>query len=89
VALIESLAAGVPGVSTDVGGVRDVLESDTVGLLAPDGDAPALATHVVALLADRDRRQRMAAAGRALVLARYGLDRLVSDVETLYRELLH
>ena len=88
-ALIESLAAGVPGVSTDVGGVRDVLESDTVGLLAPDGDAPALATHVVALLADRDRRQRMAAAGRALVLARYGLDRLVSDVETLYRELLH
>jgi hypothetical protein len=31
----------------------------------------------------------MGAAGRALVLARYDLDRLVADVEALYQELLH
>jgi hypothetical protein len=31
----------------------------------------------------------MGAAGRSLVVARYGLDRLVTDVETMYRELLH
>jgi glycosyltransferase involved in cell wall biosynthesis len=89
VALIESMAAGCAGVSTDVGGVSDVLQSDAVGLLAPDGDAAALARHVTALLVDADRRRRLGAAGRALVLARYGLDRLVSDIETLYRELLH
>jgi len=89
VALIESMAAGCAGVSTDVGGVADVLESDAVGLLAPDGDAPALARCVIALLADADRRRRMGQAGRALVVSRYGLDRLVTDVETMYRELLH
>ena len=89
VALIESMAAGCAGVSTDVGGVADVLESDAVGLLAPDGDAPALARCVTALLADADRRRRMGQAGRALVVSRYGLDRLVTDVETMYRELLH
>jgi glycosyltransferase involved in cell wall biosynthesis len=89
VALIESLAAGVPGVCTDVGGVRDVIDSDAVGLLAPDGDAPALAAHVGGLLADPHRRRRMGAAGRALVLARYSLDRLVDDVEAVYRGLLH
>jgi glycosyltransferase involved in cell wall biosynthesis len=89
VALIESMAAGCAGVSTDVGGVSDVLESDAVGLLAPDGDAPALASSVAALLADPDRRRRIGAAGRALVVARYGLDRLVTDVETMYQELLH
>lgn len=89
VALIESLAAAVPGVSTDVGGVRDVIDSDRVGLLAPFGDARALAEHVHALLTDHDRRRRMGEAGRQAVSSRYGLDRLIDDVERLYRELLH
>ena len=89
VALIESLAAAVPGVSTDVGGVRDVIDSDRVGLVAPFGDARALADHVLTLISDPDRRRRMGEAGRQTVSARYGLDRLIDDVERLYRELLH
>jgi glycosyltransferase involved in cell wall biosynthesis len=89
VALIESLAAAVPGVSTDVGGVRDVIDSDRVGLVAPFGDARALADHVLTLISDPDRRRRMGEAGRQAVSARYGIDRLVDDVELLYRELLH
>ena len=44
VALIEALAAGVPGVSTDVGGVRDVIHSGASGLLAPPGDVRVLAS---------------------------------------------
>jgi glycosyltransferase involved in cell wall biosynthesis len=89
VALIESLAAAVPGVSTDVGGVRDVIDGNHAGLLAPFGDARALADHVVTLLADRDRRRRMGEAGRLSVVARYGVARLVDDINHLYRELLH
>jgi glycosyltransferase involved in cell wall biosynthesis len=89
VALIESLAAGVPGVSTDVGGVRDVIDTDAVGLLAPAGAAPALADHVVALLGDRARRLKMGEAGRESVVGRYGIERLVGDIDALYQELLH
>jgi glycosyltransferase involved in cell wall biosynthesis len=89
VALIESLAAGVPGVSTDVGGVRDVIETERTGRLARPGDAAALADHVTALLADADLRRRIGEAGRASVLARYGIDRLVDDVDRLYRELMN
>jgi glycosyltransferase involved in cell wall biosynthesis len=88
VALIESLAAGCAGVSTDVGGVGDVVDSDAVGLLAPDGDAEALAARVASLLADAPRRQVMREAGRRVVLGRYELTRLVSDVASLYRDLL-
>jgi glycosyltransferase involved in cell wall biosynthesis len=89
VALIESMAAGCAGVSTNVGGVADVVDSESVGLLAPDGDAAALAGKVTALLRDADRRGRLGAAGRTLVVARYGLDRLVGDIDSLYRELVH
>ena len=88
VALIEALAAGVPGVSTDVGGVGDVIDSDEVGLLAPFGDARALAQHVAALLADPARCRAMGARGRTAVAARYHVDRLVNDIERLYRELI-
>jgi len=87
VALIESLAAGVPVVSTDVGGVRDVVNSDQFGLVTP-GDAEALAAAVGVLLPDPARRHSMGERGRASVVARYGIDRLVDDVERLYRELL-
>jgi glycosyltransferase involved in cell wall biosynthesis len=87
VALIEALAAGVPGVSTDVGGVRDVIEEGVSGLLAPPGDAQTLASHVASLLQDPARRRGMAERRRAAVVNRYHIDRLVSDVEALYREL--
>src|SRR3954471_6282510 len=89
VALIESLASGVPGVSTDVGGVRDVLTNESTGITAPDGDAAALAGGVLRLLADETRRRSMGAAGRTAMLERFGIERLVADVEALYRSLLH
>jgi glycosyltransferase involved in cell wall biosynthesis len=92
VALIESLAAGVPGVSTDVGGVGDVIDDiheGAIGLLAPSGDARTLADHTLSLLANPDERRRMGESGRRSVTARYTLHRLVANVERLYRELLH
>jgi len=88
VALIESLAAGVPGVSTDVGGVRDVMPRGDIGVTAPYDDAAGLAAGVRTLLGDAARRRAMGERGRASVMARYSIDRLVDDIDALYRELL-
>jgi glycosyltransferase involved in cell wall biosynthesis len=75
-------------VSTEVGGVRDVITNGDIGVMAPFGDAIALADSVLSLFADPARRRAMGARGRESVVARFGLDRLVDDVEALYRELL-
>ena len=86
VALIEAMASGVAGVSTDVGGVSDVIGSPDIGSLAPSATLTVLAARVNELLADPARRAAMGARARADVLARYGLDRLVNDIAALYRD---
>lgn len=64
---IEAMAGGAALVTTDNGGSRDYAFQDRTALVAPVGDAAALAEHVVALLCDDGRRMRIAEAGRQLV----------------------
>lgn len=88
VALIEAMASAVPGVSTDVGGVKDVIDSTAVGLLAATNDVDALSRHVSTLLSNAALRRDMGARARAHVLPRYDIARLVDDIATLYQDLL-
>ena len=88
VALIEAMAAGVASVSTDVGGVRDVVAGPHLGSLVPFGDAAALADAVAALADAPARRAEVGLAGRASVRERFHASRLVEDIRTLYWQLL-
>ena len=88
VALIEGLAAGRPVVATSVGGTPDLLEGGRYGALVPPGDPMALAAAIVRAIKCRDEALARAREGQAHVLARYTVERLVLDVDALYRELL-
>ena len=88
-ALIEAMASGVPGVSTDVGGVRDVITSPSVGAVVPFGDPGALSSAVLSLLAeDPTERRAMGMQARDVVSKRFTIDRLVEQIAGLYDELL-
>jgi glycosyltransferase involved in cell wall biosynthesis len=75
-------------VSTDVGGVRDVVDDGRTGFLAPAGDVSAIADRLAELEADPGLRRAMGAAGRERVTGRYSVPRLLDDVDRLYRTLL-
>jgi phosphatidylinositol alpha-mannosyltransferase len=64
VILIEALAAGAPIVASDLDAFARVLEGGEAGVLVRRGDAGALARALGDLLADPDRRARLAARGR-------------------------
>jgi len=88
VSVIEALAAERPAVATRVGGTPDVIRDGVDGFLVDSADPDELAERLAELARDPSRRAAMGAAGRARVLERYAVDRLVDDVDALYRELL-
>jgi glycosyltransferase involved in cell wall biosynthesis len=88
VSVIEALAARTPVVATRVGGVPDVVREGDDGFLVDPGDTDALAERLERLASDPELRERMGTAARSRVLSRYAVDRLVDDVDRLYRSLL-
>jgi glycosyltransferase involved in cell wall biosynthesis len=87
VALIEALAAARPVVATRVGGTPDLLGEGERGRLVPPAEPSALARAVLETLEESEAARRRAQAGREHVLSRHSADRLVRDVDALYREL--
>lgn len=88
VTAIEALASGCPVVATRVGGVPDVVRDGVDGFLVAPGAVDELADRLAALAADPSARRAMGASGRARVVPRYAVERLIDDVDRLYRELL-
>ena len=88
VSLIEAQAAAVPVVGVDVGGVASVVDDGETGLLAAADDERGLAKAVAAILDDKALATRLAQAGRQRATELFTTDRLVEDLDRLYRELL-
>jgi glycosyltransferase involved in cell wall biosynthesis len=75
-------------VATRVGGVPDVVDDGQDGFLVPVADVGAMADALERLAGDPELRARMGETGHERVVPRYRVERLVDDVDALYRELL-
>lgn len=84
IGLLEAMAAGLPVVAADVGGVREAVTHEQTGLLHPRGDVAALSEALERLLLDADLRARMGAAGRARQEALFSLDTMLDGIERAY-----
>lgn len=88
VSLIEAQACNIPVVSTDVGGVKDVVSENETGYISPKNDADSFAKNILLLSEDKNNRTRMSQNGWSYVRNRFHYTRLVSDVENFYFSLL-
>ncbi len=88
VALIEAMAAGIPVLSTDVGGVGDLIDHGQTGWLVPPGNPAALAQGLRELMADPELRARLAASARPVALGQHDVKGLVHRMEALYTAVL-
>lgn len=84
--LLQAMAAGLPIVASDTGGIPELISNEQNGLLVPVRDAPALAAAIERLAGDEPLRRRLADAARA-GLDRYRVDAIADRYELLYHEL--
>ena len=79
---------GVPTVVTDIRGCREAVEDGVNGLLFPVGDTATLASALIELLGDAQRRAQMGAAGRVMAEDRFDEQKVFDRVLTEYERLL-
>ena len=85
--MLEAAAAGKPMILTDVGGASTVLKDGVNGLLVENEDDPARLADAMLRLAEPELLRCHTAAARARSRD-YGLDRMISETEALYRALV-
>jgi glycosyltransferase involved in cell wall biosynthesis len=82
--LLEAMAAGLPIVATDVGGVSSLIEHERTGLLIPPGDVTAMSDALARLRDDAALRRRLSRAGRKTAEL-YTWDALAPHLDALVR----
>jgi glycosyltransferase involved in cell wall biosynthesis len=88
VSLIEAQAGGIPVVTTDVGGVRDiVLEGDT-GFVVAVNDQKTFVNRVLELIEDEKKREIMSQNGWNFVQDKFHYKTLARNMDQLYKSLL-
>ena len=86
--LIEAMAAGLPVVSTNVGGVGEVVEDGRTGLLAPAGDDAALAEKILRLADSPELRRQMGQFGRKRATTLFSETQMHGLYLRLYQEMV-
>ena len=84
VSLIEAQSAGKPVVSTDVGGVEDIVSHGSSGYITPVNDVTGFSAYVVELIRNEGLRKSMGEAGHSNVIRKFSRQRLVRDMKQLY-----
>lgn len=86
--LLEAASMGLPIVTTDSPGCREVVEHGVNGFLVPPRDPDALAQVILHLVDEPETRERFGRASRQRAVERFDLSRIADQTRSIYRELL-
>ena len=88
ICVIEAMAAGRPVVSTDVGGMSEIVKHDKTGLLVESNNVAQLADTICMLIRDRERARRLAKKGQAFVAKNFSKQNVQRKTDVLYQQML-
>ena len=86
--VLEAMSYSIPVVSTNVGGIPELVLEGETGYLVEPGDIEALYHSLTMLIADEGLRTRLGAKGRQIVAEKHDLNTIVRKLDGIYGELL-
>ncbi|MFB0526148.1 MAG: glycosyltransferase family 4 protein [bacterium] len=86
--LLDAFASRVPVVSTNVGGIPEIVKHGVNGILVSPGNPGVLAGAIISLLKNRDLASRMAEEGFRLVKEKFSIEKMVQDTRKIYDRLV-
>ena len=87
VVILEAMASGLPVIGTNVGGIPEIIQTGTNGLLIPPNNPEALSKAVIMLLNDLDLRQKFAKAGLETA-KKFSLEVMMDKTYNIYQKLM-
>lgn len=85
ISILEALASGLPVVTTDSGGTKEIIDKySECGILVDYGDKNQLATALINLISDKDLLRRYRENGLVLLNEKFNLDKTVKETYNLY-----
>jgi glycosyltransferase involved in cell wall biosynthesis len=84
VTLIEAMACGKAVISTEVGGVADIVDNNRTGCLAPQDQPEIFAQKLLRLCRSKTLRKNIGRRARKKILETYAVHRLVKEINDLY-----
>lgn len=87
IALIEAMAAGVPVIGTNIGGIPEVIKDRENGFLVEPGSSKALADVINYALENQDKVRAVGKNGYQSVKGKFSQKTMIDNIENLYQEL--
>lgn len=82
--ILEAMGAGLPVVSTRVGGIPEMIKDNENGFLANPGNPEELAEKIIALSNDKILRERLGAQARSDVNEKFSLEKMIEQTQKQY-----
>jgi L-malate glycosyltransferase len=89
IAMLEAMSSGCPVISTDAGGIKEVIRNEQDGLLCSVDDPDALVELALTLLNDPVYRKKLSVAGRKRIIEAFSLGKMVRELEEMYKSVLN
>lgn len=82
---LEALVCGTPVISTNTGGIADIIKHNITGIIVPEKNSIEIANQVIALLKNKKKREKLIQCGKKIVVKKFNWQVISSQYSDLYK----